>query len=156
MPRGRSIVKRKRQPDPIYHDERITRFINAVMLDGKKDKARKICYQALEKASVKVGLEPLAMFDEVIEKIRPEVEVRSRRVGGATYQIPVPVSRSRGEALAFRWLIEAARKTKGKSMSKSLMEEMVGVHNDQGEALKKRENIHKMAEANRAFAHFRW
>ncbi len=156
MPRGKPATKRKRQPDKVYNDIRVARLINYVMLDGKKDKARQIVYRALDQAAKDLGMNQVEVLDKVIETLRPEVEVRPRRVGGATYQIPVPVTQDRGEALALRWLIEAARNTKGKAMQQSLAQEMISACHEEGVAFKKKENVIKMAEANRAFAHFRW
>lgn len=156
MPRGRKVQRKQISPDEVYGDVKVARFINYVMLDGKKDKAKKIVYTAFEKAGEKLGEEPLAIFNKVLATIKPEVEVRSRRVGGATYQIPVPVSQRRGEALAMRWIIDAARSRQGSPMAEKLAEELVNAYNGEGDAAKKRENVHKMAEANRAFAHFKW
>ena len=156
MPRGGVISQRKIKPDEVYQDERMARFINYVMRKGKKHKAKRIVYVAIEQAAQELKEEPLVIFNKVLDTLRPEVEVRSRRVGGATYQIPVPVPQQRGDALAMRWLIDAARMRKGKPMVDKLAEEIINAYNEEGEAIKKRENVHKMAEANRAFAHFRW
>jgi small subunit ribosomal protein S7 len=156
MPRGRQVSKPITKPDEVYKDVRVARFINYVMMDGKKDKAKKIVYMALETAGQKTGQNPLDIFNQVLTTVKPDVEVRSRRVGGANYQIPVPVPQRRGEALAMRWVIDAARGRKGKPMSEKLAEELVNAFNQEGDAVKKKDNVHKMAEANRAFAHFRW
>jgi small subunit ribosomal protein S7 len=156
MPRSGLTSKLKIAPDEKYSDLRIAKFVNYVMLDGKKDKAKKIVYDALDKAAKKVGAEPLAVFDKAINVVKPDLEVRSRRVGGATYQIPNPVPKTRGEFLAMTWIIQAARSRKGKGMVDKLADEIMNAFNEQGDAVKKRENTHRMAEANRAFAHFKW
>lgn len=156
MPRRQVATRTKVTIDEVYQDERLARFINYVMDSGKKDKAKKIVYSALEAAAKKIGEEPLIVLNKVFAAVKPEVEVRPRRVGGATYQIPVPVPQRRADALAMRWVIEAARSRKGKPMADKLAEELVNAYNQEGDAVKKRENVHKMAEANRAFAHFKW
>ncbi|PIZ48097.1 30S ribosomal protein S7 [candidate division WWE3 bacterium CG_4_10_14_0_2_um_filter_41_14] len=154
--RGKQARKRILVPDPVYKSERVTKFINYIMLDGKKEKARTIVYTAIEIASKKVGEEPMTVFEKVLGAVKPEVEVRSRRVGGATFQIPLPVPRGRSESLAMRWIIDAARSRSGKPMSDRLAEELTNAFNGEGVAVKKREDTHKMADANRAFAHFKW
>lgn len=156
MARGGVKTRRKAIPDEVFKDERINRFISLIMQDGKRDLAKKIVYTAINKAAETLKEEPLAVFSKVVSTIRPEVEVRPRRVGGATYQIPLPVPQRRADALALRWIIEAARGRKGKPMVEKLTEELINAYNEQGDAVKKRDNVHKMAEANRAFAHFRW
>lgn len=156
MPRGRSISKRKTQPDPVYQDVRVARFINYVMVTGKKELARRIVYEALEHASEKLNVKPLDLFGRVLEVVRPEVEVRSRRVGGANYQIPVPVPMGRGDFLAMKWIIHASRGRAGKPMVSKLADELANAYRGEGDAVRKKETTHKMAEANRAFAHFRW
>lgn len=154
--RGKRTPKRKIAPDEIYGDIRIAKFINYVMRKGKKDKAKNIVYKALEKAAGTLKIEPVEAFNKAVSSVRPEIEVRSRRVGGANYQIPVPVPKIRGEFLAMNWIIDAARSRKGKAMLEKLSEEIVNAYNQEGDAIKKKENIRKMAESNRAFAHFRW
>lgn len=156
MPRGRSIRKRTIQPDIVYGDMRLAKFINYVMLDGKKDKARKIVYGALDAAAEKAKVDQLELLEVSLKNVKPDVEVRPRRVGGATYQIPVPVTRGRGESLALGWIIDAARSRKGASMQQKLANELLNAYNGEGAAITKKENTHKMAESNRAFAHFRW
>lgn len=156
MPRSKLIRRKTLVPDERYQDIRITKFINYVMRDGKKDKAKTIVYGALDTAAAKVEMTPTEIFEKALLAIRPEVEVRPRRVGGATYQIPVPVSKSRGESMAMRWMIQAADERSGKPMVQKLAEELLNAINNEGDAIKKRENTHKMAEANRAFAHFKW
>jgi small subunit ribosomal protein S7 len=156
MPRRRVIGQRKVLPDPKFKSEILTKFINAVMLDGKKAVAEKIIYTALDVAAEKSGKDHLAIFEEALDNVRPTVEVKSRRVGGSTYQVPVEVRPVRRNALAMRWLIEAARKRGEKSMALRLAQEMVDAADNKGSAVKKREDVHKMAEANKAFAHYRW
>ncbi|NTV30608.1 30S ribosomal protein S7 [candidate division WWE3 bacterium] len=156
MPRSKLVRRKVLQPDERYQDIRVTKFINYVMRDGKKDKAKTIVYGALDVAAEKAGMTPSELFEKALMTIRPEVEVRPRRVGGATYQIPVPVSKSRGEAMAMRWMIQAADERSGRPMEMKLAEELVNAIKNEGDAIKKRENMHKMAEANRAFAHFKW
>lgn len=153
--RGRPyIAKRKILPDPKYNSEKIAKFINYVMRRGKKTVAQKNVYQAFAKIEDKLKQDPLKIFEKAIQNASPMVEVRPRRIGGANYQIPFPVSEQRQFTLASRWLIEAARAKKGKPMSEKLAEELILASNNQGEAIKKRDDTHRMAEANRAFAHF--
>ena len=158
MPRGKKIPKRVITPDPIYHSELLAKFVNTVMKRGKKSVAQQIVYGALttvkEKKPAQGGNDPLKVFETVIDLIRPQVEVRSKRVGGANYQVPIPVAPNRQNALAFRWLIEAARARKGGAMEEKLAQEMLDVLAGTGGALKKKEDVHRMAEANKAFAHF--
>jgi len=168
MPRRRVIAKREILPDPKYGNELLARFMNVVMVDGKKSTAEAVVYGALEQAAksesnVHVESESndeasrvLAIFKNAIDKIRPSVEVRSRRVGGATYQVPVEVRPERSIALAMRWLVQAARGRGEKGMVNRLAAEILDAINGRGVAIKKREDTHRMAEANRAFAHFRW
>ncbi len=143
-------------PDPKYHEVTVAKFINALMLDGKKAVAEKILYHALDIIREKKIGEPLEVFEEALENVRPTVEVKSRRVGGATYQVPIEVRPTRRNALAIRWIIEAARKRREKSMAIRLAEELIEASKQTGEAFKKCENTHKMAEANKAFSHFRY
>ncbi|GAA5132762.1 MULTISPECIES: 30S ribosomal protein S7 [Thalassotalea] len=157
MPRRRVVGQRKILPDPKFHNELLAKFINILMVDGKKSTAEKIVYGALdiltEKNSEKTHLE---LFEEALDNIRPQVEVKSRRVGGSTYQVPVEVRPVRRNALAMRWLVEAARKRGEKSMAQRLANEMLDASDSKGSAVKKREDVHRMAEANKAFAHYRW
>ncbi len=155
MPRGRKIPKRVVSPDPKYNSLLVSRFINMIMKDGKKTLAQKIVYSALENLKEKIKKEDaLKAFDDVMNAIRPSVEVRSRRVGGANYQVPMPVTSDRQDALAFRWLIAAARARKGRDMVDRLTSEMTDALEGVGGAFKKKEDTHRMAEANKAFAHF--
>lgn len=156
MPRRRVVGQRRILPDPKFGSELLAKFINVVMLDGKKSIAESIVYGALDTIAEKSGKEHLALFEEALDHIRPAVEVKSRRVGGATYQVPVEVRPVRGNALAMRWLVEAARKRHEKSMALRLAGEMLDAAENKGSAVKKREDVHRMAEANKAFAHFRW
>ncbi len=147
--------KHPRQPDLAYKSEAITRFINTVMLDGKKDTARKVVYDALE--IIKKGdVDALETFETAIRNVSPLMEVRSRRVGGANYQVPREVPQQRRVSLAYRWLINAARAKKGKPMAAKLAEQIILASKNEGEAIKKKEDMHRMAESNKAFAHFAW
>ena len=159
MARGRVITKKVLDPDPIYNSRLVTRFINRVMKEGKKTIARKIIYNALEKVGQRTGKNSLLVFEGAIRNVSPKLEVRPRRVGGASYQVPMEVRGDRREALAIRWLIFAAlaRSNKDfKTMSDKLASEFIDAANNTGMAIKKREDTHRMAEANKAFAHFRW
>ena len=156
MSRKRKAPKKIPIVDPKYKSVIIPKLINSIMLDGKKTIAEKIVYDAIDKIKSKSKDEPLTVFNDAINNVRPTVEVRSRRVGGATYQVPVEVKASRGQALALRWLLEATRKRKNKSMSDKLYNEIMDASQNKGSAIKKREDTHKMAESNKAFAHFRW
>lgn len=153
--RGR-IAKRLPTPDPVFGSTLITRFINTLMLDGKKTLAERIVYTALDVAAEKTGKEPIQVFQDALAKVRPLIEVKPRRVGGATYQVPVEVKIERGNALAIRWLIANSRKRSGRSMIDKLSAEFLDSANGVGASVKKREDTHKMAEANKAFAHYRW
>lgn len=147
--------KHPRRPDAEYNSEAITRFINTVMLDGKKDTARKVVYDALE--VIKAGeKDPLETFETAIRNVAPLMEVRSRRVGGANYQVPREVPQQRRVSLAYRWLINAARSRKGKPMAQKLADEILLAANNEGTAIKKKDDMHRMADANKAFAHFAW
>lgn len=154
MPRGRHIPKRTIAPDPVYHSELVSKFINFVMERGKKTLAQSVVYGALEEVKEKKNEPPLKCFEQVIDLIRPQVEVRSRRVGGANYQVPLPVAPHRQNALAFRWIITAARARKHGKMAHRLAAEILDILAGTGGALKKKEDVHRMAEANKAFAHF--
>jgi small subunit ribosomal protein S7 len=141
--------------DAKYQSEQVAKFTNTLMRAGKKDLAAKIVHGSLGKAQEELNTEPVQILNQAIENVRPEQEVRSRRVGGATYQVPMPVGRKRGDSLAMRWIISAARSRTGE-MSENLAEELISAYKGEGNAIKKKEDIHRMAEANRAFAHFRW
>ena len=156
MSRKRSAPKKIPIVDPIYKSTIIPKLVNSIMYDGKKTIAEKIIYDALGKIKSKVKEEPINVFNEAINNIKPTVEVRSRRVGGATYQVPVEVKSKRSQALALRWLVEASRKRKDKHMSDKIFNELFEGYEKKGAAVKKREDVHKMAESNKAFAHFRW
>ena len=156
MSRRRAAEKREILPDPKFGDLVVSKFMNTLMLNGKKSTAEGILYGAFEQIEGKGGNDPLTVFHEALDNIKPTVEVRSRRVGGATYQVPFPVKHERAEALAMRWLVDVARKKKGKPMSESLFEELQGATEGIGDAIKKRDDTHRMAEANKAFAHFRF
>mgnify|MGYP006190663289 FL=1 len=155
----RRPVKNRKHPeaDSVYNSVSLSRFINYVMLDGKKETARKIVYGAMDIIKDKVkDKEPLEVFEAALKNAGPSTEVRSRRVGGANYQVPVPVRPERQQALAMRWIINGARGKKGKDMKFFLADELILAANNDGEAVKKKENVHKMADANKAFAHFAW
>ena len=157
MSRRKGSSKREIIPDPVYKDVIVAKFINIVMFDGKKALAQQILYGALDQLKDKVpGEEPLSIFKKAIENCKPSLEVRSRRVGGATYQVPMDVRPVRKTTLAMRWLVEYARERGEKDMSLRLAGEFVDAFNNRGNAIKKREDVHKMAEANKAFAHYRW
>jgi len=156
MSRKKTQPKKVVTPDPIFNSTIIPKLINSIMYDGKKVVAEKIVYEAIEKIKSKTKEEPINVFNEAINNIKPTVEVRSRRVGGATYQVPVEVKSKRAQALAIRWLVEASRKRKDKQMSDKIFNELYDAYEKKGSAVKKREDVHKMAESNKAFAHFRW
>ncbi len=156
MSRRHSADKREINPDPKFGDLVVTKFMNAVMYDGKKSIAETIVYGALDQVQAKTKQEPVAVFHQALDNVAPHVEVRSRRVGGATYQVPVDVRPERRQALAIRWLIAAARNRNETTMVDRLSGELMDAANNRGTAVKKREDTHKMAEANRAFAHYRW
>ena len=155
MSRKRKAPKRKKYSDPKYRSEVVSKFINSIMYDGKRSTAEKILYSALDKMKEKND-DPLKIFNSAVSNVRPNLEVRSRRVGGATYQVPVEVKPSRSQALALRWIMDATRKRKNKTMAEKLYFELLDASQNKGSAIKKREDTHKMAEANKAFAHFRW
>ena len=156
MSRKNRAPKKIFYPDAKYGSLTIAKFINFVMYDGKKTSAEKIIYTALDNIKAKTKLDPLKVFTDAINNIRPNLEVMSRRVGGATYQVPVEVKSKRSETLALRWLLEASRKRKNKTMSEKLFNEVMDASQRKGAAIKKREDTHKMAESNKAFAHYRW
>jgi small subunit ribosomal protein S7 len=156
MSRRHAAEKREVLPDAKYGDRVLTKFMNNLMIDGKKSVAERIVYSAMERIQAKVKRAPIEMFHEALDNIKPSVEVRSRRVGGATYQVPVEVRIERREALAIRWLIIAARKRNENTMEERLAGELLDAVNGRGTAVKKREDTHKMADANKAFSHYRW
>ena len=156
MARRRRAQTRKIDADPVYGSVIISKFINKLMYDGKKSKAENIFYKAMDLVKQKTGKEGLAAFEEAINNIKPLVEVKSRRVGGSTYQVPVDVRPDRQNSLAFTWLIDASRKRGGKSMVERLSNEIVDAIDGKGQAVAKRDTVHRMAEGNKAFAHFRW
>ncbi|MCX7305234.1 MAG: 30S ribosomal protein S7 [Hyphomicrobiales bacterium] len=156
MSRRHSAEKREINPDPKFGDLVVTKFMNAVMYDGKKSVAETIVYGALDQVQTKTKQEPVTIFHQALDNVAPHVEVRSRRVGGATYQVPVDVRPERRQALAIRWLIAAARNRNETTMVDRLSGELMDAASNRGTAVKKREDTHKMAEANRAFAHYRW
>ncbi len=156
MSRRRDIPKREIIPDPKYRDVLVAKFVNRLMLDGKKSVAQNMFYKALDIVAERSNEEPFGVFKKAVENVKPMVEVKSRRVGGATYQVPVEVRPERKVALAIRWLIGYARSRGEKSMEQKLAAEFMDAANNRGAAVKKREDTHKMAEANKAFAHYRW
>jgi len=156
MSRKRRAPKKILVVDPKYKSTIIPKLINSIMYDGKKTMAEKIVYEAMEKIKTKSKDEPINIFNEAIKNIKPTVEVRSRRVGGATYQVPVEVKPNRSQTLAIRWLVGASRKRKDKKMSDKIFNEIYDAYQSRGSAIKKKEDTHKMAESNKAFAHFRW
>jgi len=156
MPRRREVPKRVILPDPKFKSELLAKFINTIMKDGKKSIAERVVYGALDKISEKKGGDGMDVLDTALENVKPSVEVKSRRVGGATYQVPVEVRPSRQNALGMRWLVDAARRRGEKSMALKLAGELMDAAEKRGAAVKKREDTHRMADANKAFAHFRW
>jgi small subunit ribosomal protein S7 len=156
MPRKGSVPKRDVIPDPVYNSELVTKFINALMLDGKRGIAESIMYGALEMGKERTGTDSMELLDQAMNNVMPVVEVKPRRVGGATYQVPVEVRTDRRQALALRWLVQYARLRGEKTMTERLAAELVDAANNQGGAVRKKEDTHRMAEANKAFAHYRW
>ena len=156
MSRRRKAQVRQVLPDPVYNSTMLTKFTNAIMIDGKKSVAESLINKSFTNIQSKTGEPPLSIFTKAIENVKPLVEVRSRRVGGATYQVPVEVKNNRSQALAIRWIVNAMRSRKEKNMIEKLSAELLDAANNKGSAIKKREDTHKMAEANKAFAHFRW
>jgi len=150
------VEKRKLLPDPRYGDRQVARFMNIIMHDGKKSTAEHIVYGAFEILETKTRNDPMAMFRRALENARPRIEVKSRRVGGATYQVPIEVRPERATSLAMRWLVQYARSRDGKSMRDKLANEIIDAANERGETVRKREETHRMADANKAFAHYRW
>jgi len=156
MPRRREVPKREITPDPKFRNETVAKFINVVMKSGKKSTAEKIVYGALNTMAERSKKDPIELFNQALTNVRPLVEVKSRRVGGATYQVPVEVRSGRQTALAMRWVVEAARERSGKSMAMRMADELMDAAEKRGSAVKKREDVHRMAEANKAFSHYRW
>ena len=156
MPRKGQVKLRVTQPDAVFSNTSMAKFINCLMLDGKKSVAEGIMYGALELAASRLNIEPVEVYEKAMNNVRPQIEVRPRRVGGATYQVPVEVTPERGELLSIRWILSYARAKKGMPMSERLMRELMDAYKNEGSSIKKREDTHKMAEANRAFAHYRW
>ena len=156
MSRKKRAPKKNLIIDPVYKSTIIPKLINSIMYDGKKTAAEKIVYEAIDKIKSKVKEEPIKVFNDAINNLKPTVEVRSRRVGGATYQVPVEVKSKRSQTLALRWLIAASRKRKDKKMSDKIFNEIFDAYQNRGSAMKKKEDAHRMAESNKAFAHFRW
>lgn len=156
MPRRGFIAKRDVLPDPVYHDKVVTKLINNIMLDGKKGTAQRICYDAFEIVKEKTGKEALDAFGEALENVMPKLEVKARRVGGSTYQVPMEVAPARRQTLGLRWLVLFARKRSEKTMAERLANEICDAINSTGGAFKRKEEMHRMADANRAFAHYRW
>ncbi|MUU27787.1 30S ribosomal protein S7 [Helicobacter pylori] len=154
--RRRKAPVREVLGDPVYRNKVVTKFINKMMFDGKKSVAEKIIYKAFNKIEEKSGEKGIEVFEKALERVRPLVEVRSRRVGGATYQVPVEVRASRQQSLSIRWILEATRKRNERMMVDRLANELMDAANDKGAAFKKKEDVHKMAEANKAFVHYRW
>jgi small subunit ribosomal protein S7 len=156
MSRRRAAVKREVLPDPKFGDNVVTKFMNCLMHEGKKSVAERIVYGAFDRIQKRTGQEPLRVFHDALTNVRPAVEVRSRRVGGATYQVPVEVRSERSQALAIRWLIGSARGRSEKTMEERLSGELLDASNNRGVAVKRREDTHRMADANKAFSHYRW
>ena len=154
--RKRRAVKRDVLPDPIYKSKVVTKLVNRIMLDGKKGVAEKILYEAFDQVKTKTGEDPVSVFEKALENIKPQLEVKSKRVGGSNYQVPVEVSETRSQTLGLRWLVNYARLRGGHTMAQNLADEIIDASNGTGNAVKKREDTHRMAEANKAFAHYRW
>lgn len=156
MPRKGKVPKRDILPDPKFHSKLVSKFVHGIMWEGKKSTAETILYDALEIVGKKLSEEPLKIFERAVENVKPVLEVRSRRVGGSTYQVPVEIRPERRQALAIRWIIQYARSRSEKSMKEKLAAEFMDAASNRGSSVKKREDTHKMAEANKAFAHYRW
>ena len=156
MPRKGHIAKRDVLPDPIYNSKVVTRTINAIMLDGKKGTAQTILYSAFDIVKEQTGQDPLEVFTKALENISPVLEVKSRRIGGQNYQVPIEIRPERRQTLAIRWIVSYARNRSDRDMSVRLANELIDAYNNAGGAVKKKEDVHRMAEANKAFAHFRW
>lgn len=156
MPRKGHVPTREVLPDPVYHDVRVTKLINNIMLDGKKGVAQKICYSAFDLIRERTNQEPLEVFNKALENVMPVLEVKARRVGGANYQVPIEVRPERRQTLGLRWMVATARARNERTMRERLANEIIDAANSTGGSFKKKEDIHRMAEANRAFAHYRW
>jgi len=156
MPRRAEVPKREVLPDPVYNSQLVSKFINAIMMDGKKTIAERILYDALEIVGEQTGEDPMKIFKKAVDSVKPAVEVKSRRVGGSTYQVPIEVRPNRRLALSFRWLLESSKRRGEKTMKQKLAGELMDAAENRGAAIKKREDTHRMAEANKAFAHYRW
>ena len=154
--RKKRAERRDVLPDPIYKSKIVTKLVNRIMLDGKKGVAEKILYEAFDKVKDKTGEDPVVVFEKALENIKPQLEVKSKRVGGSNYQVPVEVSEIRSQTLGLRWLVNYARLRNGHTMADNLADEIIDASNGTGNAVKKREDTHRMAEANKAFAHYRW
>ncbi len=156
MPRKGNVPVREVLPDPLFHDVKVTKLVNNIMLDGKKGVAQKICYDAFDLIKERTGKEPIEVFNQALENVMPVLEVKARRVGGANYQVPIEVRPVRRQTLALRWIVSYARKRSERTMMERLAGELIDASNGTGNAFKKKEDMHKMADANRAFAHYRW
>ncbi|MBP5311337.1 MAG: 30S ribosomal protein S7 [Clostridia bacterium] len=156
MPRKGYIAKREVLPDPVYNDKIVTKLINNIMLDGKKGVAQRICYEAFDIVKEKTGRDALEVFNQALNNVMPQLEVKARRVGGSTYQVPMEVRPARRQALGLRWLVTFSRKRSERTMAERLAGEIIDATNNAGAAFRRKEDMHKMAEANRAFAHYRW
>jgi len=154
--RKKRAERRDVLPDPIYKSKIVTKLVNRIMLDGKKGVAEKILYEAFDQVKAKTGKDPVSVFEKALENIKPQLEVKSKRVGGSNYQVPVEVSETRSQTLGLRWLVNYARLRGGHTMADNLADEIIDASNGTGNAVKKREDTHRMAEANKAFAHYRW
>jgi len=156
MPRRAAAVRREVAPDAVYNNRLVTQLINKILLDGKKSTSERIVYGAFDQIEVKTGQDPLSVFKKAMDNVRPTLEVRPKRVGGATYQVPVEVNSRRSTTLAIRWIVGFSRKRREKTMTERLAGEILDAANGTGSAVKKREDLYKMAESNRAFSHYRW
>ena len=156
MPRKWHVPKREVLPDPVYHDKRVAKLVNNVMLDGKKQLAQRIVYDAFDLIEERSGQNPLEVFEKALDSVMPVLEVKARRVGGSNYQVPIEVRPDRRQTLALRWIVDAARKRNERTMKERLANELLDATNGNGAAFKRKEEIHRIAEANRAFAHYRW
>ena len=156
MPRRSGVPKRDVLPDPIYNSKVVTKLVNQVMLDGKKGIAQRIVYAAFEEVAKKLSSKPMDIFEKALENVRPVLEVKARRVGGSTYQVPMEIREDRRQTLAIRWIVDFARKRSEKTMIERLAGEIIDAYGETGGSVKKKEEMHRMAEANKAFAHFRW
>ena len=156
MPRRSGVPKRDVLPDPIFSSKTVTKLVNQVMLDGKKGIAQKIVYEAFETAEKKLSVKAIDIFEKALDNVRPVLEVKARRVGGSTYQVPMEIKEDRRQTLAIRWIVDFARKRSERTMMERLSGELIDAYNETGGSVKKKEEMHRMAEANKAFAHFRW